>query len=210
MNELCYEPLSAAHFEVMARLWSDPEVIRYTAVERPCTPAQSRLRMEALLEGQQGLPVPTIYLVRCKGEPCGVAGAPPLGKGWRRFGFFYQFLPGFWGRGIGGEAAAWLAARMRESYPRAELAADAVERNAASLRILERAGFLPCGVRQGSFERDGLRLDILSFRLPAPEANASSAAYPSAEPELSMRKKRSGKVPERFSPLESGNGLSGP
>lgn len=169
MNELCYEPLSAAHFEVMARLWSDPEVIRYTAVERPCTPAQSRLRMEALLEGQRGLPVPTIYLVRCKGEPCGVAGAPPLGKGWRRFGFFYQFLPGFWGRGIGGEAAAWLAARMRESYPRAELAADAVERNAASLRILERTGFLPCGVRQGDFERNGLRLDILSFRLPAPE-----------------------------------------
>ena len=93
---------------------------------------------------------------------------------------------------------------------RAELDADAVERNAASLRILERAGFLPCGVRQGSFERDGLRLDILSFRLPAPEANASSAAYPPAEPELSMRKKRSGKFPERFSPLESGNGLSGP
>ena len=111
MNKPRYELLSAAHFEVMAQLWADSEVIRYTAVERPCTPAQPRLRMEALLEGQQGLPVPTIYLVRCKGEPCGVAGAPPLGKGWRRFGFFYQFLPGFWGRGIGGEAAAWLAAR---------------------------------------------------------------------------------------------------
>lgn len=92
MNKPRYELLSAAHFEVMAQLWADSEVIRYTAVERPCTPAQPRLRMEALLEGQQGLPVPTIYLVRCKGEPCGVVGAPPLGKGWRRFGFFYQIL----------------------------------------------------------------------------------------------------------------------
>ena len=42
MNELCYEPLSAAYFEVMAQLWADSEVIRYTAVERPCTPAQPR------------------------------------------------------------------------------------------------------------------------------------------------------------------------
>ena len=42
MNKPRYEPLSAAHFEVMAQLWADSEVIRYTAVERPCTPAQPR------------------------------------------------------------------------------------------------------------------------------------------------------------------------
>ena len=42
MNKPRYELLSAAHFEVMAQLWADSEVIRYTAVERPCTPAQSR------------------------------------------------------------------------------------------------------------------------------------------------------------------------
>lgn len=165
MNRLSYCPVSWAHIDVMAQLWAAPEVIRYTAVETPCSPGQSRLRLEALLQGQEGLPFPTLYLVSCNEEACGVVGCPPIGRDRKKFGLFYQFLPQFWGKGIGEEAVAWLVNQMRGRYPKASLFADVVEQNTASLRIMEKLGFEQGCARKGAFERDGKQLDILPFQL---------------------------------------------
>lgn len=163
--ELSFEPLSAAHFDMMARLWADPAVIRYTAVERPCSPRQARLRLQALLESQRRLAAPTLFAVCRGGEACGVVGGLPLGRARRRFAVFYQFFPACWGEGVGTASVRWLAGRIRAEYPHASLEAEVVRENTASARILEGAGFSLQSVRPGGFVRDGAAADLLCYRL---------------------------------------------
>lgn len=174
MNRLHYLPLSADHLDVMAMLWANPRVIRYTAVEQPCTRQQSALRLQALLDGQRDLSSPTLFLVLCDATPCGVIGCPPLGRDGRRFGLFYQFLPELWGRGVGQDAVGRLLAQMRESYPQAVLVADVVEQNTASIRILQRLGFRQTGVRQNAFVRDGRAMPVLQFEAFLPDTKITT------------------------------------
>ena len=161
---LTLEPLSRAHLPEAAALWADPAVIRYTNITAPCTPAETAERLDRLLDCQQGLPSPTIFAVREGGAFRGLAGCPPVDTAAGTYGLFYQLLPACWGRGLGLAAAREARRRLEKLAPSLVLA-DTVAENTASVRILERLGFVRTAVRSGAFRREGRALDIWDYAI---------------------------------------------
>ena len=159
---LTLEPLSRAHLPEAAALWADPAVIRYTNITAPCTQAEAAERLDRLLECQRGLPAPAIFAVREGAAFRGLAGCPPVDAAVGTYGLFYQLLPACWGRGAGFAAAA-AALRNLGRLPLSLVLADVVAENTASVRILERLGFVRTAVHAGAFCREGRRLDIWDY-----------------------------------------------
>ena len=139
---LAFEPLSQAHLDLAAALWSDPAVTRYTAVGRPLTREEAAERLDQLLETQRKLPFPTLFAVMYRGERCGMVGCPPVDPQNGVFGLFYQIRQADWGKGVGGSAARWMCSYMAQKCGRLTLLADAAEENEASVRILKALGFV--------------------------------------------------------------------
>ena len=161
---LTLEPLSRAHLPEAAALWADPAVIHYTNITAPCTPAETAARLDCLLDCQQSLPAPAVFAVR-EGAVCrGLAGCPPVDASAGTYGLFYQLLPACWGRGPGLAAAREALRRLEKLMPSLVLA-DTVAENTASVRILERLGFVRTAVRPGAFRREGRALDIWDYAL---------------------------------------------
>ena len=165
--ELTYEPLSFVHLSEIAKLWADEEVIKYTNIKSPCSMEESRKRMEVFLDNQKDLEVPTIFAVIKEGEVCGVAGCPVIDKDTGEFGFFYQISRSEWKKGIGGESAGWILDYMNENFSPLTLYADAIEKNVASIKILERLRFEQTGKQQCQIESQGSETveTVLSYRL---------------------------------------------
>lgn len=138
---LAFEPLTSSHTDLAAALWSDPVVIRYTAVASPLSRKESEDRMAALLDMQRKLSFPTIFAVMYKGEHCGIIGCLPVDHEKGVYSLFYQFRSQAWGKGIGGSSARWLLAYMRQRMNRLVLIADAAAVNTASIKILESLEF---------------------------------------------------------------------
>ena len=156
------EPLSRAHLPEAAVLWADPAVIRWTHVASPCTAAAAAERLDRLLDCQRGLPSPTIFAIREGAAFRGLTGCPPVDAAAGTYGLFYQLLPACWGRGLGLSAAREALARLEKLGPSLVLA-DTVAENAASVRILERLGFVRTVVHPGAFHREGRTLDIWDY-----------------------------------------------
>ena len=161
---LTLEPLSRAHLPEAAALWADPAVIHYTNITAPCTPAEAAERLDRLLACQRGLPAPAIFAVREGAAFRGLAGCPPVDASAGTYGLFYQLLPVCWGRGLGLAAAREALRRLEKLTPSLVLA-DTVAENTASVRILERLGFVRTAVRSGAFHREGRALDIWDYAL---------------------------------------------
>ena len=159
---LTLEPLSRAHLPEAAALWADPAVIRYTNIAAPCTASEAAERLDRLLDFQRGLPAPTIFAVREGAAFRGLAGCPPVDASAGTYGLFYQLLPVCWGRGLG-LAAAQAALRQLDRLTPALVLADTVAENTASVRILERLGFVRAAVHPGAFCREGRALDIWDY-----------------------------------------------
>ena len=161
---LTLEPLSRAHLPEMAALWADPAVIRWTNIAAPCTPAETAARLDCLLDCQQSLPAPAVFAVRERETFRGLAGCPPVDASAGTYGLFYQLLPACWGRGLGLAAAREALRRLEKLTPSLVLA-DTVAENTASVRILERLGFVRTAVRSDAFRREGRALDIWDYAL---------------------------------------------
>lgn len=153
---LTLEPLSKAHLDGLAALWGDPAVIRYTAITRPCSPAEAEERF-ALLQSE------TVYAVLERGEFVGAAGCPAIPEKTEAYGFFYQLLPTVWGRGVGASAARMALAALLRRRPDAQVQADAAAENTASLRILKGLGFRRAGVQKDGLRRDGRSCDVWQY-----------------------------------------------
>lgn len=103
------------------------------------------------------------FVVRCDGEICGRleatvhsdAGEQSRAHSWAEVA--WVFGPRWWGRGLGGEAATWLAGQLREAYGVEELWAAVHPDNVASIRICRRLGLteqpVPLARALGSYDR---------------------------------------------------------
>ena len=146
---LTLEPLSWDDLPEAAVLWADPAVIRWTNIAAPCTEAGAADRLENPPACQR-----TAFR--------GLAGCPPVDTAAGIYGLFYQLLPACWGRGLGLAAAAEALRRLERLAP-ALVLADTVAENTASVRILERLGFVRTAVHHRAFCREGRMLDIWDY-----------------------------------------------
>lgn len=164
-------PLSNGAEAICRELWQEEEVIRFTNLRKPLLDEECRKRLSAFVEVNESMMFPVIFSVEYNGRMCGVAGCPVIDLQDSKFGVFYQLLQPYWGRGIGQISMNILVSYMRQKCPGAILYADVVDKNTASRRILEHAGFQIDGIEKAGFEKQGKQYDVIKFFLTVGDKN---------------------------------------
>ena len=138
----------------MHRIMSDPEAMRYWSTlphESVKTTADWVRSMIAPPDNNDD------FIVTLDGEVIGKMGA------WQLPDFGYLLDPAHWGKGYASEAlAAFLAHRKRCGST--FLTADTDPRNAASIRLLERHGFVETGRAENTWLIGGQWFDSIYWR----------------------------------------------
>jgi RimJ/RimL family protein N-acetyltransferase len=130
--------------EALHEAWGDPEVFRYLPAEASASVDETRTRLARHLRKQLGL---WAVEERASGEVAGVCGLLPVEGTGPDIEVAYHLARRWWGQGIATEAAsACVAAGLADGLPR--VVAYAFAENAASIRVLEKAGLRRLGSRQ--------------------------------------------------------------
>ncbi|WP_375491338.1 GNAT family N-acetyltransferase [uncultured Jatrophihabitans sp.] len=138
-------------------LHSDPQTTRYVRNGRPDTRAESIELLGRYLAEQVDPGRTKWRLADERGSFVGRAGFGRSGSGWE---LGYTLRRDRWGEGLATEIASALVTWHRGQPTTAPLTAFAAEENAASLRVLAKAGF----TRIGRAEHSGMR--CVTFELP--------------------------------------------
>jgi len=131
---------------VAMRFWSTPP---HTEVE------QTERWVASMVEAD---PSRDDFMVILNGQLIGKMGA------WRLPEFGFLIDPAHWGNGLASEALEAFVERRR-TRGSTELTADVDPRNAASIRLLERAGFTETGRASGTWQVGDELCDSVYFRL---------------------------------------------
>lgn len=120
----------------------DPAIIRSISF---LTAPFSRADAQALIRRGQGADECFLGIRdAADGRLLGIIGAHLQGEDTVEIG--YWVASAFTGRGIASEATAGLIGRLRDRLPDRRIVAECLPENAASWRILTRAGFTPTGI----------------------------------------------------------------
>lgn len=94
----------------------------------------------------------------------------------------YELAPAFWGRGYATEACAWLLRELTGTVGVDEVRAQVDTRNRASIRLLERLGFVKLGFTANADWFKGAASDEYSYRWRKAEENLVRAETRSNSP----------------------------
>lgn len=135
-------------------LFSDPEVIRYTAIEQMKSEDDSR---GFIHEIQESFTAGTLYQwgVELEGRLVGTCTLFHIDRQHRRAEVGFALAPGHWGRRVMSRAVPLVldfGFRVLELH---RIEADADPRNTASLRLLERLGFVREGLLRERYHQLG-------------------------------------------------------
>jgi RimJ/RimL family protein N-acetyltransferase len=115
---------------------SHPAAMRYWSTPEHETLEQSREWLAGMVAGG---PDEDDFLIEHQGRVIGKAGA------WKLPEIGFLLHPDHWGKGLGFEAMSAAIAHLFAAHDLPELTAEADPRNAASLRLLGRLGFVETG-----------------------------------------------------------------
>lgn len=131
LRRATWDDLDAVH-----RLLSNPAVMRYWSRPEHATLEETRLWLRDMVEpGPESID----FLIEKEGEVIGKAGAWQLPE----VGFLLH--PDHWGKGLALEAMTAVIAHLFAAHDVPELTADVDPRNASSLKLLGRLGFVETG-----------------------------------------------------------------
>ena len=144
-ERLLIEPLSPEHARDLFAALDDPRVGTYIGGPDVTTLDALERRIAALVAGPPDDHPEDRWLnwvVRRTGDGAAVGRleATTYPDGWAEVA--YVFGPAFWGAGYATEGAAWMAAHLAAEYGIDELWAAVHPDNAASIRLLDRLGFV--------------------------------------------------------------------
>lgn len=140
----------------MHMIMSNPVAMRYWSTPPHSELAETERWVASMIE--DGPAARDDFIVTLNGRLIGKLGA------WRLPEFGFLFEPALWGHGYAREALDAFVERRR-ALGSTELTADADPRNAASIRLLERAGFSETGRAMGTWQVGGELCDSVYFRL---------------------------------------------
>jgi RimJ/RimL family protein N-acetyltransferase len=115
---------------------SHPAAMRYWSTPEHETLEESRAWLEGMVAGSPG---EDDFLVEHQGRVIGKAGA------WKLPEVGFLLHPDYWRQGLGFEAMTAVVAHLFAAHDVPELTAEADPRNAASLRLLAKLGFVETG-----------------------------------------------------------------
>lgn len=142
--------------EAMHAVLSDPRAVQWWSSPPHETLDQTRDWLEAMIAGSgPGLD----FVIEFEGRVVGKAGffAPPdVG---------YILHPDVWGRGLATEAVGAVLDRLFEATDHPMVTADVDPDNAASIRLLEKLGFLRTGSAENTWNIGGVWKDSVFYAL---------------------------------------------
>jgi [ribosomal protein S5]-alanine N-acetyltransferase len=150
---------------------SNAEATRYWWTPAYSDPEETRLWLQAMIDAPADQS--DDYLIEYQGRVIGKAGC------WRLPEIGIILHPDFWGRGLAREALEAVIARVFARFPIEALIADIDPRNAASLHLFERLGFVETGRAEGTWKVGGELCDSVYLALARPGAAAGNGS-PSA------------------------------
>ena len=142
--------------EAMHRIMSDPIAMRYWSTPPHAELAQTERWIASMVEADPA--TGDDFIVTLDGRLIGKLGAWKLPE----FGFLLD--PAEWGKGYAGEGLAAFVGHRR-ARGSTYLMADVDPRNAASIRLLQRAGFTESGRASGTWQVGDELCDSVCFRL---------------------------------------------
>ncbi|HEY1379086.1 MAG TPA: GNAT family protein [Gemmataceae bacterium] len=157
-----FEPADAPALFAIAR---NSNVTRFTTWDAHRTIDDSHIFLTDYVRSRylEGLPDP--YAIELKGDGVliGAVGGSWASQPNRCMEFGYWLAEPFWGRGLAAEAARALVRHLFAAYPVERVQAHFIEGNAASGRVLEKAGLRFEGVRRHSLLHRGRFWDVHTY-----------------------------------------------
>ena len=145
-----------ADVAAMHVIMSDPVAMRYWSTPPHAELAETERWVVSMIEADPA--TNDDFILSLNGRVIGKFGAWKLPE----FGFLLD--PAEWGKGYANEAMAAFVDRRRR-LGSTELTADVDPRNAASIRLLERSGFVETGRASGTWQVGDELCDSVYFRL---------------------------------------------
>ena len=146
-----------ADLEDVHAMLSEPRAMRYWSTPEHETLEQSRAWLEGMV---QGAPGEDDFLIEHQGRIIGKAGA------WRLPEVGFLLHPDHWGKGLAREAMTAVIAHLFAAHEVEVLTAEADPRNAASLRLLDRLGFVETGRAERTMQWRDEWCDSVYLALP--------------------------------------------
>jgi RimJ/RimL family protein N-acetyltransferase len=163
------EELVPEHFELVASWLSKGEINRWLTAEWRSRVVTTTVIAMAVRNRRNRL-----FLVRCDSRPCGLAALADFDVGDRTAMVWYALGDeAVSGRGITSDAVAQLARLCFDRLRLASVYAWIMEGNAASKRVLQKAGFREAGRIRHAASLDGRQVDRIYFDLIAGELRQS-------------------------------------
>lgn len=164
-KRLSLVPLSNEYYKDLIELWGDYEVIKYTYSTLAKTQEECLEKLIGWLPLRRDNSGPNKFAILLDDKLIGIAGFPVIDNDNFKCGFFYQIIREYWGNGYAFEAANELLNYIFEKHPHAEVIADAVVNNPASVKILTKLGFSQKYIEEKGFRNNDMELDIIHFDL---------------------------------------------
>ena len=151
--------------EAMHAVLSDPSATRWWSTPPHNTLDQTREWLNAMIANGPHHPD---FVVELDGRVIGKAGfyaMPEIG---------YILHPGVWGQGLGGEAVGATIDHVFGTHDVDALSADVDPENAASIRLLERLGFVGTGSAERTWNIGGAWKDSVYYALSRTDRAAAT------------------------------------
>lgn len=146
----------ADDLEAMHAVLSDPSATRWWSTPPHETLEQTRLWLDSMIANGPDNPD---FVIERDGVVIGKAGF------WKLPEVGYILHPDHWGQGIAAEAVGAAIDHVFATSALDELIADVDPGNAASIRLLERLGFVQTGSAEATIEVGGVWMDSLYYGL---------------------------------------------
>lgn len=153
-------PINICYSKDIFNLWSDYDVIKYTNINLMTTYEECDEKIHFRINNQTDWSYPNNLVVLLNNKVIGVAGFPVMNQNKSEYGFYYQFLKEHWGNGYALETAEALLKYIFEGHPNATVFAGSVSINLASIKILNKLGFVQTGIDKEGFKG----FDLIHFR----------------------------------------------
>ena len=142
--------------EAMHAVLSDPRATRWWSTPPHESLEQTRVWLDSMIANGPDQPD---FVIERDGAVIGKAGF------WRLPEVGYILHPDHWGQGLAGEAVGASIEHVFSTRALDDLVADVDPGNAASIRLLERLGFVQTGSAKATIEIAGVWMDSLYYGL---------------------------------------------
>lgn len=159
-ERLLLRPAREEDLEPLHAIFTDPRAMRYWSTPPHQSLDQTREWLSDMI-ARTGTPAAD-FIVELDGKTIGKAGAYQLPE------FGYIVHPDHWGHGYAAEAVAAVVAHIFSHFDLPALVTDIDPRNAPSIRLIERLGFVRTGYKERTWEVGGEWCDSVYYELRRP------------------------------------------